>query len=365
MTLVCRNWLKFPWFNGVPHQGYHWQGGDQRFFEGWYVRVTLPTDQQSFAFMYSIDDPVGGKPCSGGAVQILGADETYFCRTFPDVSGFWAWKQQWGLGHWSRSPAGSPPRYLQPQEFDQQVAEGYQVTERWHQGKLRSPQGASVAWAFQVEPQYRWGNPQQPQQSTAGWLSFLPIFEPGWQVLMAHGLATGWIDWQGQRYALQAAPLYAEKNWGGAFPQKWFWIQCNAFEAMPDFTLTAVGGLRKVLGWTESVGLVGVHYHGQFYEFVPWNATIRWAVQPWGHWHIWAESDRFTVDVQGDTTQAPTWVRVPTEQGLIHNCRDTTRGNLVVTLREKATGNLLVQAHSTLAGLETGGVPWDGVWQQP
>jgi len=26
---------------------------------------------------------------------------------------------------------------------------------------------------------------------------FLPIFEPGWQILMAHGLATGWIEWNG------------------------------------------------------------------------------------------------------------------------------------------------------------------------
>ncbi|HBE32945.1 MAG TPA: tocopherol cyclase, partial [Cyanobacteria bacterium UBA11368] len=55
----------------TPHSGYHWDGSDRRFFEGWYYRVTLPEDRQTFAFMYSIEDPIGGKPYSGGGAQIL------------------------------------------------------------------------------------------------------------------------------------------------------------------------------------------------------------------------------------------------------------------------------------------------------
>jgi len=56
-----------------------------------------------------------------------------------------------------------------------------------------------------------------PQQSTAGWLSFLPIFEPGWQILMAHGLATGWIEWNGKTQFTNA-PAYSEKL-GVLFPK--------------------------------------------------------------------------------------------------------------------------------------------------
>lgn len=364
MIKFAKNNFVLPWMNGVPHQGYHWRGGSQRFFEGWYIRVTLPNCRESFAFMYSIDDPIGERPCSGGAVQILGPEEGYFCRTFPNVKGFWAWQQVWGLGHWQRSHLIQPPRHLSPKEFNRTVTEGYQMTADWHQGKLRSPTGEGVAWAFQVQPIYWWGNANQMQQSTAGWLSFFPIFEPGWQVLMAHGLAKGWIDWQGKRYTFQSAPLYAEKNWGGAFPNKWFWIQCNAFDHNSDLTLTAVGGRRKVLGRTESVGMIGLHYQGKFYEFVPWNSTVQWEVQPWGHWHIWTETDRFYAEVIGTTTRSPAWVRVPTEQGLIRSCRDTTHGDLDVTLRDKTTGAILVQAHSTLAGLETGGT-WEDVWRSP
>lgn len=345
----------------VPHRGYHWNGATSRFFEGWYVRVTLPEQKQSFAFMYSIDDPSGGKPCSGGSVQILGGEDDYLCRTFPDVRGFWAWRQRLGLGHWRSPHANTRPKFLPPAQFAQ-IDEGYQLTETWHQGTLREPTGKTASWAFQVEPVYGWGNPKRLQQSTAGWLSFLPIFEPGWQVLLAHGFATGWIDWQEQRYEFKDAPLYLEKNWGGAFPQKWFWMQCNAFAGMADLSLTAVGGRRKVLGQTESVGMVGIHDQGEFYEFVPWNASVHWEVQPWGNWHIWAESDRFTVDVIGISDRPATQVRVPTEQGLVFACRDTTRGELQVELREKSTRNLILRAHSDVAGLETGG-DWAGVWR--
>lgn len=356
-------------FHQAPHSGYHWSGSYHRFFEGWYFRVTLPRYQQSFAFMYSIEDPAGASLHSGGAAQILGPDDGYLCRTFPDVSQFWAWGDRLGLGHGrrrSQTPTGDRSniggKYFSPQPDSQPIEDSYQVSDRWHQGHLQEPNGNHARWYFTVQPVYRWGQPWALQQATAGWMSFLPIFEPGWQVLMAHGLATGWIEWNGTRYLLQNAPFYAEKNWGGSFPQKWFWMQCNAFDAIPDLTLTAVGGRRQVLGQMESVGMVGIHHRGEFYEFVPWNASVNWHVLPWGDWKMWADSDRHQVEVIGTTTRDPALVRVPTQEGLVFACRDTTRGDLRVKLWEKSSDRLLLNAHSSLAGLETGG-SWDGVWR--
>ena len=92
---------------------------------------------------------------------------------------------------------------------------------------------SSCAWAYSVEPRFGWGGgPDATQKASAGWLAALPVFEPHWQarapmpaaadvaadsyyaqVLMSHGLATGYIDWDGRRYAFQDAPFYAEKNW--------------------------------------------------------------------------------------------------------------------------------------------------------
>jgi len=350
----------------TPHSGYHWDGTPNRFFEGWYFRVTLPSDRQSFAFMYSIDDPSGNQPHSGGCAQILGADDGYFCRTLPDVKGFWASSQQLALGHWGKIATDDAPNpgYLEPSEFHKTIKEGYQVTPTWHQGALFVPNGSYCRWEYRIQPVYGWGDAKRGQLATGGLLSFFPIFEPGWQVLMAHGLATGWLDWQGKRYEFVDAPAYSEKNWGGSFPKKWFWLNCNCFPEEPDLAVTAAGGRRQLLWWDESVGLVGIHYRGQFWEFAPWNARLSWQVEPWGRWWMRAETDSSAVELMGQTELPGTVVRVPTSEGLRLSCRDTTFGELTLRLwRGNGRGRqLILQAHSNLAGVETGGSPWDGTW---
>ncbi len=347
----------------TPHSGYHWAGEEIRFFEGWYYRVTLPEINQTFAFMYSIDDPAGGTAYSGGAAQILGPDDDYFWRTFPNVKGFWADYTALGLGHWARRPLGSFPRELTPNQFQQQIEEGYQATATLNQGKLHDPAtGETVTWNYQIHPIYGWGDTQRPQKATAGWLSFLPLFEPGWQILIAHGLATGDIQWQGKTYKFTNVPAYSEKNWGRAFPAKWFWLNCNAFEEETDLALTAGGGRREVLGLGEEVALICFHYQGKFYEFVPWNSDVFWEIQPWGEWKMRAVGAELTVEIMGTTDRPGTLLRAPTEQGLKFCCRDTMQGYLHLKLSHRK-GNLIFEASSTNCGLEVGGIPWSGIWK--
>ncbi|MBV9387918.1 MAG: tocopherol cyclase family protein [Chroococcidiopsidaceae cyanobacterium CP_BM_ER_R8_30] len=351
----------------VPHSGYHWDGSSRRFFEGWYYRVTLPEHGNSFAFMYSIEDPIGGKPHSGGAAQILGPEDEYLWRTFPNVKQFWASPSQLQLGHWGKTDLPTQPLWLMPSEFEHYVQQGYQATAHWNQGVICDPSSKRACrWQYSIQPVYGWGGRNAPQHSTAGWLSFLPIFEPGWQILMAHGLATGWIEWNGDRYEFTNAPAYGEKNWGGAFPQKWFWLNCNSFEGEPDgLALTAGGGRRGVLWWMESVAMVGLHYQGKFYEFVPWNSEVHWDIQPWGRWQMWARNPQFEVELTGTTTLPGTPLRAPTENGLIFCCRDTMRGDVILRLRSRhgSKSRLLLEAKSSLCGLEVGGGPWEQSWR--
>lgn len=350
----------------TPHSGYHWDGSNQRFFEGWYYRVTLPEAGETFAYMYSIDDPQGGQPTSGGAAQILGPHDTYLCRTFPDTQKFWAWRQTLGLGHWRQTKRPTQPQYLPPDTFESNIVEGYQATATWHQGKLYDPgTGQSCLWQYEIQPGYGWGDREGLQQPTAGWMSFLPIFEPGWQILMAHGWATGWIQWNGDRYHFNNAPAYSEKNWGRAFPEKWFWIQCNSFDGEPDLTLTSGGGRRKVLWWDESVAMVGIHYGGKFYEFVPWSAEIEWEIAPWGFWRLRSRNQHYAVELTATTDAVGKQLRAPTNNGLIPFCRDTMYGKVTLTLfqRRGDRNRIILEATSSQAGVEIGGSPWNQVWR--
>lgn len=354
----------------TPHSGFHWNGRDRNFFEGWYYRLTLPAVKQTFAFMYSIQNPIWGQPHRGGAAQILCASDQYLCRTLPNLDSFWAWPTTLGHGHWRKSSLDSPAEYLEPSLFDQYVLEGYQATATWNQGKLYDPgTGHSAQWQYAIQPVYGWGNPEGAQQSTAGWLSQFQIFEPGWQILMAHGFGTGWIEWNGRRYAFDQALCYSEKNWGGAFPQKWFWVNCNAFEAHTNLAITAGGGRRNVLGRMESAAMIGVHYRNQFYEFVSWNAAISWAISPWGSWQMRATNRHHIVELTASVSQDPgTLVRAPTASGLTFVCRDTTEGHLSLKMWERgrnaqSAGNLILDAYSDLGCLEIGGGPWNEVWR--
>ena len=61
-------------------------------------------------------------------------------------------------------------------------------------------------------------------------MTALSVFEPHWQVTMAHGLASGWIETDGDRVEFSDCPAYSEKNWGGAgFPLKWWWTSATRF----------------------------------------------------------------------------------------------------------------------------------------
>jgi tocopherol cyclase len=349
----------------TPHSGFHWDGQQYPFFEGWYYRLTIPPDRiadgQTIAFMYSFQAPVSGlssgkKQFGGCTVQVLGPEEQYFCRSLPNLSRFWASKDKLEHGY-------------SDDRTNRSISESYKVTTNSHEGEFWNPSSSQIIrWSYTVETIYGWGTPKYPQQSTAGWLSQFQIFEPGWQILMAHGFATGWfekVDRLGNhnRLNFERVPTYAEKNWGGAFPKQWFWIQCNAFESRPDLALTCGGGIRKVLGWQESVGMVGIHYQGQFYEFVPWNSKISWQVKPWGSWQIWSEQQDYAIELIGKTSEAGVMVRVPNASGLEFFCRDTTSGNLQVNFWkiQGKSKKLIFTANSNQAGLEIGG-DWTEAW---
>ncbi|ELR99352.1 tocopherol cyclase family protein [Gloeocapsa sp. PCC 73106] len=349
-------------FLATPHSGYHWQGDRDRFFEGWYYRVTLPEIEETFAFMYSIEDPTGDKPYSGGAAQILGPLDEYLCRSFPNVKGFWAKQTKLALGHWGNTKLNISPGLLDPELFSKYIHQGYQATADFNQGAIEDPAtGNYCRWYYQIEPRYGWGDPKRSQLSTGGVLSYLPIFEPGWQVLMAHGLATGWVDWNGKIYEFNRAPAYGEKNWGKAFPQKWFWLNCNHFSNASDLALTAGGGKREVLWWPESVAMIGLHHQGNFYEFVPWNAKITWEIEPWGRWQMQGENSKYLIEITGTTQLSGTPLRAPTAQGLDFCCRDTMKGELTLKLSTNR-GQTILKADSNLCGLEIGGQSWEETW---
>ncbi|KAK2661206.1 hypothetical protein Ddye_007739 [Dipteronia dyeriana] len=377
----------------TPHSGYHFDGSTRRFFEGWYFKVAIPERKQSFCFMYSVENPAFKKKLSalevvqhgtrftGVGVQILGADDKYICRYSEESSNFWGSRHELILGNTfvAEKDSRSPDKEVSPQEFNRRVSEGFQVSPLWNQGFIRDDGRSnylktvkSARWEYSTRPIYGWGNVGSKQKSTAGWLAAFPVFEPHWQICMAGGLSTGWIEWDGERFEFEDAPSYSEKNWGGAFPRKWFWVQCNVFEgASGEVALTAAGGLRQLPGLSETfenAALIGVHYDGNFYEFVPWNGVVSWEIAQWGYWYMAAENETHMVELTATTKDPGTTLRAPTsEAGLASACKDTCYGELRLQIWERrydgTKGKLILDVTSDMAMVEVGGGPWFNTWK--
>jgi tocopherol cyclase len=82
--------------------------------------------------------------------------------------------------------------------------------------------------------------------------------------------------------------------------------------------LTTGGGVRDLplLGGTEDVALVGVHYKGTFIELVPWRGRVSWDIAPWGSWRISAASDTHEAEIVATCApQDGTTLRAPTASG--------------------------------------------------
>ena len=86
----------------------------KRFFEGWYYRITLPDQNASFAFIYSIEDPFDGSDLSLCCHQIMGPNDDYLVQADKDHTKFWAWYHQQGLGCIFESP---PPPLKSPHQL--------------------------------------------------------------------------------------------------------------------------------------------------------------------------------------------------------------------------------------------------------
>lgn len=329
----------------VPHSPFHYDDSTSgRAFEGWYLRLTLPNNR-SVTFIHCIEDPNGDNDFSKVTSQVLWGGGPwgkggYLMQHTRDVDVFWASKKamEFGATYSSSSSASKNDivRRIIPQEeeFLQLVDTGFQASETLHHGSLKATQpggdmlntpsirppaempeqkASTVSWAYSMSPIYGWGGPvvNRPEAAaagdsnaqssvkppddngarpTTGILASIPLFDPQWQICTAHATASGWITVDGHRFEFTDAVAYVEKNWGAGFPLKWFWIQCNMFQNHPDLTVTAVGARRRAIqpaGRFVNIGLLGVHFNdGEFIECVPWKGSLRWAVDPWGDWHV-------------------------------------------------------------------------------
>ena len=166
---------------------------NRRFTEGWYYRLTLPQYNESFVFIFSIEDAGrylnnGQKsPLTLACMQLLGPNDTYLCQSDEDDTKYWGWKDAQSLGctfqwkdeflHDQTRRDGSNNKEdireiaaMTPEEWKTAVQSGFQILPFHFQGRLNGHDGTLggvkanqgipgvASYDMKIKPVAGWGN---------------------------------------------------------------------------------------------------------------------------------------------------------------------------------------------------------------
>jgi hypothetical protein len=145
---------------------------------------------------------------------------------------------------------------------------------------------------------------------------------------------------------LSGATAYAEKNWGPAFTEHWWWGQAHGFPGA-DACVAFAGG-RIALGAPTSI-VVAVE--GRLLRLAPPFARMTASVGAAG-WRVRGRSARHEVEVEGEAIGAPAVlpVPVPGRREVEDRSHQYLAGRLRVVVRRGR--RTLFAGESALAGLE-------------
>ncbi len=318
-------------FEPDPDNGYHWDGVQDPFFEGWYFNIKDPEQAIAFLFIYGIINPADHNcDTSQAFVYVVNAvsGEQLF-KSYP-VSDFSAYR-----------------------EYCDVVIAGNRATEVKIAGSIEEG-GISARWSidFDIEIEF-------PQ--IMGWLRHavnLPIY---WFVNAIKSWASGFILWNETRYDLDNAYGFNDHNWGVAFPPCWMWLRANHF---PDSYLAFVaagGDVPLSSERTIRAYLVAVHYGETLYTFrTPHLDHIRGSFTR-TPWTLVAENAKNRLEVYG-TAPERTLLHLlsPTlTYGMYPLTWESLQGTVHLSLYEKSTRfpwswEALTEATAEWAGLDYG-----------
>jgi tocopherol cyclase len=189
-------------------------------------------------------------------------------------------------------------------------------------------------------PRRRWGG--------SGVGQLVPGLPQYWHPWLLGGVARGEATIDGERIILDGANAYAEKNWGRAFPERWWWGQADAFD-VGDACVAFAGGPLRVARLAPT--LVAIRVEERLISLTPPLAQTAAAVEA-GSWRLRTRSPRYAVEIEGEEHGSSVRLPVPTPDRVAVESRSTQAlaGRLRVVVRNRR--RTLFRGESELAGLE-------------
>jgi hypothetical protein len=186
-----------------------------------------------------------------------------------------------------------------------------------------------------------------------GIFSAVPFLGQYWHPHVLGGAVSGRASMGNERWAFDRAQLYAEKNWGAGFPERWWWGQSQGFERA-DVCVAFGGGHLTAGPFGITVGGAIVQVGNDVVRFAPPFSTVRTSTDG-SRWEVNAKRRGCALRLVGEGVGNPHVLPVPlpAERRNVDTDFEFLRAH--VTL--EVTGAVRYVGESSLAGLEIGHRP--------
>jgi len=188
-----------------------------------------------------------------------------------------------------------------------------------------------------------------------GVFSAVPFLGQYWHPHLLGGLARGRARIDDASWAFDDAELYAEKNWGAGFPERWWWGQAQGFDRA-DVCVAFSGGVLTAGPLSATVGGVVVRLGEQLIRLTPPLAIVR-SQADGTRWEVRARGMGHRVHIVGtarhDSHVLP--VPLPAQRRNVDTDFEQLAGHLTL----EVSGRTSYCGETDLAGLEVGYRPDD------
>lgn len=186
-----------------------------------------------------------------------------------------------------------------------------------------------------------------------GVFSALPFLGQYWHPHVLGGRVDGTAHIGDDAWVFDGAQIYAEKNWGKGFPERWWWGQAQGFDRL-DVCVAFGGGALTAGRVSASVSGAVVRVGAQVVRFAPPLSRVRCETD--GHqWEVTARGPGCRLHLVGEGRGEPHILPVPLP-ALRRNV-DTDTEYLCGEVSMEVTGRVNYSGRSELAGLEIGHRP--------
>jgi tocopherol cyclase len=189
-----------------------------------------------------------------------------------------------------------------------------------------------------------------------GIFSAVPYLGQYWHPHLLGGSVAGSACVGQAEWEFSDATIYAEKNWGAGFPERWWWGQAQGF-SRSDVCVAFSGGVLTAGRLSATVGGVIVRIGAHLIRLTPPLSRVH-SETDGRHWEVKAHGHGYRVHIVGtaEHERHVLPVPIPAERRNV----DTDFEYLAGHLSLEVTGRIDYHGESDLAGLETGHRPTSG-----